>query len=132
MELLFLTLWTVVAIILGEQEAILFHLRPDLGFKYKHIHVLFTVIRGVIVTTLIYGLKCSYLMLIPATLTFPFYHDGAYYVVRNKLNPTIYKLRWKAQSHGTTAIFSFTYSTRLYLLLIGYMATIWILLGLYL
>lgn len=131
MELAYLSIWIIVALILGEQEAILFHLRPDLGFKYKYIHYYFTVIRAAIGFALIYFIECTWLMVVPSVVVFPIFHDGAYYVVRNKLNPTIYKLKWKAQSTSTTAIFSFKYDARLYWVLVGGMATVWILIAKY-
>ncbi len=52
-------------------------------------------------------------------LTFPFMHDGSYYLRRNQLNNKIYLLKWKDSSDTTTAKFSLNYKNRLILFLIG-------------
>lgn len=50
---------------------------------------------------------------------FPFIHDGAYYVTRNNINPSIYKKRWFDSSLTTGAIISFNAFERTAFALIG-------------
>ena len=45
----------------------------------------------------------------------PFFHDGFYYLFRNKMDPEVYKKRFKDSSKTTTAVFSFDYATRIVL-----------------
>ena len=66
-----------------------------------NIHFLFTIIR--IFYLLPVWCLTDYKAIICYIFMFPFFHDGAYYTERNRLNPDIYKKKWFAQSNTSTA-----------------------------
>lgn len=52
-------------------------------------------------------------------LIFPYFHDGAYYLTRNILNPLLYKLKWKDYNDSKDAKHDFVYTDRLGMLIVG-------------
>lgn len=121
MEILVLGIWSVFACVCGELEAITFHKDHTLAIRFKYIHHFFTLIRALMAGVIILVFNVDFWVIVPFVLVFPYFHDGTYYVVRNKLNPRIYKRGWRSSSAETTAIFSFRYDIRLYLCLVGWL-----------
>jgi hypothetical protein len=119
-------IWLLFIFVTSVSEAYLFHKTPFVTISIPYIHYLFTLIRGVvwIGVALLCGLGWYYV--IPSCLIFPYLHDGMYYYTRNKLNPRIYRLGWKARSLETNAVLSFKFETRYYLFMLGVAVYVWI------
>lgn len=116
----------VIALLFGAIEAYMFHKDKKLGITYPYIHFFFTGVRFATYLSLVWIANIHLVYLVPISLTFPYFHDGMYYVTRNKLNPKIYRKRWKARSYDTSALLSFNYDGRTVLLIIGVCIHVWI------
>ena len=119
-----LAIWFIFSLISGAVEAIVFHVDNKLSAKFHYkfgfdIHILFTVIRGIVALPLIYFTSYPVLSLVGFMLTFPFLHDGMYYFGRNFLDDRIYRKRWFDQSYSTSAIFSINPFWRIILFALG-------------
>jgi hypothetical protein len=116
----------------GRREAQYFHYKwsnPN-PIKVRDEHLEFTVQRSLYVigwsllSSFVYNWWVGLLTFITIGLCFSFFHNGSYYLRRNDLNPTIYKLRWKSQSETTTAKFSFDYKSRTIQFITGFIISI--------
>lgn len=89
----------------------------------EHNH--FSVQRTLVVIGFLIG-TANWWFLAVAACMFPFFHDGAYYANRNKLNPHLYSKKWLAQSKTSTAILTrfFTPPVRIAGLIIAIILTI--------
>jgi hypothetical protein len=121
----------------GRREAQYFHYKWSLPnpTTVKDEHFEFTLQRFfyVLFSTSTAYLLFGYLGIISfltISLTFPFFHDGSYYLRRNQLNDNIFKLKWKDSSDTTTAKLSLNYKNRNILFIIGF--TISVIIDLYL
>lgn len=109
-----LACWISFALAIGAIEGVFFHLaKPEkidaFNAYYGDIHGYLNIVRAVVM----FGIVAPPLYL-TAVLVFPLLHDGAYYIIRNELNPKIYKKRFRTVGAlGTTAKVSFTYRQRL-------------------
>jgi hypothetical protein len=115
--------WIFAAMLFGIVEAAMFHQcrgrndKPATGWEDEHIWL---TIARLFVFLEIFGVQATIVFnLIAAMLTFPFIHDGFYYVMRNNLDRRLYPARFKAQSTTTDAKFSFEYTTRTILFIGG-------------
>jgi hypothetical protein len=52
-------------------------------------------------------------------LSFSYFHNGAYYCVRNILNPELYKEKYKAESTTSSATIELSYKQRFTLFIVG-------------
>lgn len=100
-------LWILYACLEAVREAYYYHLNciSDKPIE-KNLHSLFTVQRSVVLLILLFPfhIDVDFFVLTGACFcVFPFFHDGAFYYMRNKLNPLIYPARWFAQSTTSTA-----------------------------
>lgn len=97
----------------GVAEAYYFHFKYSSRAVYRGVdeHKFFMLYRcmilGLAACTV---LPWNFLAALP--LLFSFFHNGAYYTMRNKLKPNIYPKKWWDESNTTTAKFSFSPITR--------------------
>jgi hypothetical protein len=107
-------IWCLVAVVLGIVESVFKGV-----FKFD-IHILFTLIRGLLITPLFIMINYDFLFLLVCALVFPFLHDGFYYLTRNILSKGIvYPKGFIDQSTTTTAIFSANFFWRLIFFVFG-------------
>lgn len=118
--------WILFSVLSGILEAKLFHNRPLFTVDHKYIHVWFTLIRLAIFIGLYLLFDWNFMYIVVCSMCFPFFHDGAYYLSRNLMNPKIYRRGWKDRSRDTNALISLKYDDRLYLLLLSGMLYLWI------
>lgn len=110
----------------GKREAWHWHFKNELEFKYyTHLneHALFLRQRS-----LVFILSCGLnyfvvnhyiLFSLGIFFCFSFIHNGTYFYYRNKLDPSIYQLKFKANSNTSTAFMEFDYETRLFMFILG-------------
>lgn len=129
-----LFVWVIFAIACGCIEAIFFHV-ADYGklkeFNHLHsdIHIHLTLFRMVV-----FVLMChSYIprevlfMVLPCVLCFPLWHDGFYYIMRNRLNRKIYHRGFfSSPSINTTAMIQLSFKARVICFVIGLAAYIYL------
>jgi hypothetical protein len=111
------------AFIEGRREAMYFHCKwntpypidvKDEHFEFTLQRSLYAIVSGA-VGVLIYGTPG--LIAVPLIMfSFSYFHNGGYYLMRNKLDSNIYKLGWKDSSDTTTAKLSLDYRDRLNML----------------
>lgn len=114
----------------GRREADYFHFRwKDPMTKVDDEHLMFTIQRSIVAIfaalacTLVFGIWGLF-GFVPLPLVFSFFHNGYYYIRRNRLNSEIYQLGWWDQSTTTTAQVSFGPVSRTVLAAIGVAAAI--------
>lgn len=91
------------------------------------IHPIFMIQRGIVISIIsaflfnYFGIQ-SLLYMLSFMLVFSFFHNGAYYLTRHKLDNASYLLGWKDQSTTSTAKLTkiMTYRNRTILMAIGY------------
>lgn len=93
-------LWVLYSMTEGAREAIYYHTR-NFNVPQAELHTFYTIQRSIV---LLICVMLNNSMLFIAPLAFPFFHDGMYYTMRNRLNPYIYKETWFAQSTTSTAV----------------------------
>jgi hypothetical protein len=105
----------------GRREAQYFHYKfsqPN-PTTVRDEHLEFTLQRGLFAlsTTIPLWLTAGWLTAIAyilcVMLSFPFFHDGMYYLRRNQLDNSIYQKCWMDSSSSTTAKFSIKFAWRL-------------------
>lgn len=120
-----LIIWWVFTISTGVFEAILFHNTKSLNAKFKDlfkfdIHWLFVFIRAIHLTPLLFISNHWIVLGLFAVFTFPFLHDGFYYLIRKQLSGgKVYPKGWIDKSPNTTAKLSFNFGTRLVFFIFG-------------
>ena len=102
----------------GDREGYHYHYESQVAGKKKNIHWLFLTIRVLVVGVVIL-LGFSPLMLLGIAFTFPFVHDGFYYVRREKLRPGTYPKGFTSNSTTSTAKIEIPYEWRLVLFIVG-------------
>lgn len=124
MEIVIIILMTLFAVSSGIVEAILWSKMGTLATKWnEHVFIVFQ--RGVFFLTFIicayfeYTPKSIFLIFAFAILSYPYFHDGAYYWFRNVIDNKVYPRRWKDNSTTSTAIIEINYKTRVIFLILG-------------
>ena len=103
--------WILYSVFEGIREGYYFNANPT-PTKFN-IHILFNIQR-IAVLTLIFIIAGN--IWIACCFMFPFIHDGAYYMTRNKLNKDVYlKGFWDNPSSTSTAILDFELWKRIFL-----------------
>lgn len=102
----------------GDREAYYYHYANKTDEKKKNLHPLFFVHRLVFAMAPIF-LGFPPLMLFGLAFTFPFIHDGFYYIRREKLRPGTYPQGFTSNSTTSTAKIEIPYEWRLVLFIIG-------------
>lgn len=104
----------------GFREGLYFHYKTGgnlIPVKLNE-HIEFAVQRGIVL--FIIGYSSNWIYAIGLALIFPFFHDGIYYLTRNKLNNTIYlKGFLDNPSNISTAVMDFNLITRSLMFIIG-------------
>lgn len=130
----FFFMWQWYADLSGKVDGYLFDaLTAKKDASFDNLHPLFTLIRAIIgcavlkasidLGGIIIGWDMIWLiaMLCLSYIgTFSYWHNGKYYVTRNKLNPNVYKKGWFDYSSTSRATFDLSYKERLSGLIIGW------------
>lgn len=107
----------------GKREAYYFHFKNKVETNYLSEHKMFLTQRILVflmATCLNYFVINYYILYsLGLLLCFSFIHNGTYYYFRNKLDPGIYHLQFKANSTTSNAVMEFDYETRLFMFMIG-------------
>jgi len=83
-----------------------------------NLHPFLSTIRGFILI-LIYFICNHILFIVGLVLIFSFFHNGMYYLTRNKLDPNLYKKKWMDSSTTSTSFFEFDFVERILLMASG-------------
>jgi len=119
-----LILFFAYSIIEGKREAYYYHnsnLLQGKGVK-ENIHSLFFIQRAIFTTSLLFicnNPKSALTMLVSFILIFSYFHNGMYYLTRNKLDKDIYTKKWSDESTSSTAKIEINYKQRTISLIIG-------------
>lgn len=122
--ILIIIMMTLFAIASGIVEAILWSKLGVMATKWnEHIFIVFQ--RGLMFLIFLlaayfdYSPKTIWLILTYSILSYPYFHDGAYYWFRNVIDNKVYPRRWKDNSTTSTAIIEINYKTRVIFLILG-------------
>jgi hypothetical protein len=96
------------------------------------IHPVFAVQRGLVLVLIALNvfmftdILSASLNFLSNALLFSFFHNGCYYLTRNKLDSKVYPLKWKDDSKTSTALTTkiFTYRNRTICAVIGLVITV--------
>ena len=118
-------IWIAYSLLEGFREGFYFYFKTNSSIENNYvIHPAFTIQRGL--TLLIIGGFLFFIInwwsiLIVTTLamTFTYFHDGAYYLTRHKLNNNDYPKGWKDESTTSTAKINMNYKVRTILMVVG-------------
>lgn len=126
LDLLLLVCWIIYCLTQARRDANFFHYKnlspnPD----KSNLHWLFAVERFVVLSLIFiiyydgHSVINTTLFILGLALIFSFIHNGKYYTERNRLDSSIYKERWWADSLTSTARLEFNIHTRTILFAIG-------------
>lgn len=101
--------WVIYSMLEGLREGFFWHFKANTKKDCQfELHPIFALQRGIVLS--IIGLLLfnsigfySIPSVLSMMLIFSFFHNGTYYVTRNKLDNSIYKLGWADQSTTSTA-----------------------------
>lgn len=125
--------WIIYALIEGFREGFYWHFKSTSKQVYEfEIHPIFAAQRGIVLLLILGCLLFmvspanAYLNLLSNALIFSFFHNGTYYLTRNKLDPKVYPTGWMSQSTTSTAKLTkvFTYRNRTICAIVGIVITI--------
>jgi len=102
----------------GDREGYHYHYANKTDEKKKNLHPLFFCQRSAVAIVAL-CLGFSPLMLLGLAFTFPFIHDGFYYIRREKLRPGTYPKGFTSNSTTSTAKIEIPYEWRFVLFIIG-------------
>lgn len=126
LQYIIILIWISFSLMCGIGEAFYFNRkRIKIIVHSLDIHFWFTLFRSIIAISLgiviikEVGLLESLLMGAIFIITFPFFHDGAYYTIRELLRKGTYPKYWFDQSTTTSAKFSFNITIRIILLILA-------------
>lgn len=119
--------WQIFAACMGYMEGIFFHLADyfrlrEFNKAHKDIHIHLTIVRFMMFVCMFSGLGMRNMLFFTpiAAMTFPLFHDGVYYAIRNKLYSKVYPKRFfDSPSPTSTAKTSLTFKERAILFLSG-------------
>ena len=114
-----LLLWIAYSVFEGMREARYWHVKIDYkGFRVFKEHMYWTFQRGIVLIMICQ--VTGYWVIIPFSMMFPFFHDGAYYWQRNVIDG-IYQKGWWDQSTTSTAYWTefFTPIRRTWIAIMG-------------
>ncbi len=95
-------IWIMFACLSAKFEAYYYnYAMQDNSPQKPNMHFLLTVIRFIVIIPI--WVLTNFEAVICYVAMFPFFHDGSYYVERNRIKPGTYSKRWFAQSTTSTA-----------------------------
>lgn len=118
-------LWILYSCVEGCREGLYYDIASKEGNGIKELHKMYTGQRALVVMSIMFlvarqdGLY-SLIYFFSFVLSFSFWHDGFYYITRNKLDSGIYKERFKAESTTSTAKIELDYFTRMCMFVFGF------------
>lgn len=126
LKLFLLLAWIIYSLIEGRKDANLYHYKNlSSNHDKSNLHWLFAVERFIFLS-FIFIIQYHYnsvintsIFILGLALIFSFIHNGYYFTERNRLDPSIYKERWWADSLTSTARLEFNIHTRTILFAIG-------------
>jgi|APSaa5957512535_1039671.scaffolds.fasta_scaffold79359_2 hypothetical protein len=120
-------LWILYSMLEGFREGFYWYFKGISKSKNDfEIHPVFASQRGIIL--ILIGVMLSFtigwfsiLNTVGMALVFSFFHNGSYYVTRNRIDSKVYPLKWKSQSTTSTAKLTkiMTYRNRTIFMIIG-------------
>lgn len=126
--------WIIYSILEGLREGFYWNFKSNSKIDNKfEIHPIFSIQRGIVLVLI--GLLLfntigwySILSVVSMMLVFSFFHNGTYYITRNKLDNNLYKLGWRDQSTTSTAKMTkiMTYRNRTIFMIVGILAEVFI------
>lgn len=125
-----LLLFSLFSVFEGVREAQYFHFRWKHPMEYvKDEHLPFTLLRSIVaiyatVIPILLAKWYAVFTIICFASVFPFFHDGAYYWTRHKLDKTVYNKKWMDQTTSSSAKISLSPWIRLGLMIFGYVIAI--------
>lgn len=109
--------WIYYSYLEGRREAFYYDALTSSRARHPNLHLLFALQRMVV---LVFCLSITdYMYATGLVFIFPFFHDGVYYVERNKLNPNIYLKGFWDDSTTSTAFFEIGIALRVLMLIFG-------------
>lgn len=116
-------LWLGFSAIEGVREAYyFFSLVNTKNIISKNLHPVFALQRGIIIAAVLLfspDICNGFLMAVILSLIFPFFHDGMYYYIRNKLDFRTYPKRWRDRSLSSNAIIDLNFKWRVIFFITG-------------
>lgn len=117
----FFSVWVLYALIEGGREGFYWHYKAIASDSYDFdLHPFFAVQRGIVLMIMYLGVAiqgyllddpyyviAACVLLVANTLLFSFFHNGAMYTMRNKLDKKIYPKKWFSQSTTSQAKLTF-------------------------
>lgn len=100
----------------GIREGFYYHAQPDT--RSFNLHYLFVIQRALFGLLILY-ISRDWVFCVGLVLIFSLFHNGFYFITRNKLNPEIYKKGFFSNSTTSTAFFEFSFPVRLILAVLG-------------
>ena len=114
--------WILYALFEGYRESYYWFFKTNSNVINNYeMHPLFELQRGIVLLLIFVNLLLltnpivASLNIISNALLFSYFHNGIYYLTRNKLDNNVYKLKWKDDSTTSTAkterFFKYKYRT---------------------
>ena len=124
--------WVVYSMLEGLREGFYWHFKANTKRDCEfEIHPIFSMQRGIVLVLM--GLLLftsigwySIPTVLSMMLMFSFFHNGTYYVTRNKLDERVYQLGWTSQSTTSTAKLTklMNYRNRTIFMIVGILAEV--------
>ena len=105
--------WNLFACASGYVEAHFFHMQDHAKAWRENIHYALTVQRFFVWLIVIMGQldnNCEWSLMffgLAYILSFSFFHDGSYYLIRNELDERVYPKGWNSHSETSNSIWEF-------------------------
>lgn len=123
--------WFLFASLDGFIQAYYYDLYPSVK-HHRNMHPFFTIVRAIVAGHMVYNVLMIspvdtwYPNWIPSALyglalimTFSFFHNGFYYLTRNKLQPSLYPKGFMDKSTTSTALIDLGFKLRTSYLIVG-------------
>lgn len=105
-------IWMIFTYATTRVEAVLFHYRNEAKVRPLLLeHFFLTIIRMCVLVAL-FEIAHNWILMVVFITTFSFFHDGWYYMFRNKITPGVYPRGFFDASDESTAWFEFTFLQR--------------------
>lgn len=117
------SIWIWYSVMEGRREAYYYYSAVKTGDSTRfNLHAIFHLQRALVLFVCI--ISCANVFISVAFAVamiscFSYLHNGKYYATRNKLDNSIYPLKWKDDSSSSTAVFEIQYKERLFMFIIG-------------